>query len=252
VYKWKRGGFKQLPTLSNDTATHVLGINDAGVVVGSVFSPEASVERAFIRGTDGAYTLFFHPDAENTTEARGISDSGLVTGFRDVPGGGSAGFIYNPATDVWVDVAPSQFTIAQGINGSGEVVGSAHFNDNEACPGAAHGRYGWLRAPDGSITYFQVNGKYTEARGINDAGFIAGSVIDHETEIRRGFVVQLSASSRCESITIPASELLEFPGFDATIPEAITDKGVVVGIVFNNSDMNSSGLAYHSFVATPR
>jgi hypothetical protein len=38
-----------------------------------------------------------------------------VTGFRDVPGGGSAGFIYNPATDVWLDVAPSLFTISSAV-----------------------------------------------------------------------------------------------------------------------------------------
>jgi uncharacterized membrane protein len=76
VYRWKRGGFKQLPMVSSDTSTHVLGINDAGVVVGSVFSLESAVARAFIRGTDGAYTLLFHPDAENMTEAGGSATAG--------------------------------------------------------------------------------------------------------------------------------------------------------------------------------
>ena len=49
VYRSKRGIFKQLPVVSSETATHVLGVNDAGVVVGSVFSPDDSIERAFIR-----------------------------------------------------------------------------------------------------------------------------------------------------------------------------------------------------------
>ncbi len=101
--------------------------------------------------------------------------------------------------------------------------------------------YGWLRATDGSISYFQVNGDATAARGINDAGSIAGFV-DDALKIK-GFVVKLDGSP-CQSLTVAGSDLLEFPGFDFLFPEGITNLGVIVG--------NVMGANQHGFIATPR
>jgi hypothetical protein len=199
-----------------------------------------------IRGKDGTFTFFSHPGAPSFTQARAVNNKGLVSGFRDTSTGLLTGFIYDPKTETFTDVVPSLFTIEHGINSKGEAVGSAVFsNADDPCPGSLDPfvTYGWLRAVDGSITYFQVNGEVTRARGINDAGSIVGWVDDSASGKSKGFVVKLDGSP-CESLTVAGSDLLEFPGFDFTIPEGITNSGVIVGIV---EDANA-----HGFIATPR
>jgi uncharacterized membrane protein len=245
VYRWESGTFVDMPAASSDSATHLAAINDAGVTVGSVLALDSAVMSAFIRDSDGTYRLLFHPEATNNTHARGISNDGLVTGMRDVGGRLSAAFVYDPVTDAYTNIAPSHYTVANGINSRADIVGSALFPEsNAACPGM-HGMFGWRRALNGSVTFFQVNGQQTEARGINDVGLIAGNVGD-ETGTRRGFVIELSGSSPCEAVTTPASNLLQFPGYDETRPLGITDAGVVVGIVKNQSET-----IRHGFVAIP-
>jgi uncharacterized membrane protein len=244
VYRWRSATFHDVAPLSDNTNTSVLGINDAGVMVGGVSGPHAFASRAFIRTRSGHYVVFSHPEAVRTTEARAINNGGLVTGYRDAAGGSTVGFIYDPATGEFTDIVPSAFTIAQGINSAGDVVGSSILNANEACPGAPAGSYGWRRRVDGSVTFFRVNGRDTDARGINDSDFIAGDIVDPVTGNFRGFILKLGAGP-CESLTIPDAALLEFPGYDVTIPEGINNAGVLVGIVYNNDDV-----IFHGFVAT--
>lgn len=98
-----------------------------------------------------------------------------------------------------------------------------------------------MRAANGSVTYFLVNGESTRALGINDEGLIVGEVTDAEGA--RGFVVRL-AGLPCESITVNESDLLEFPGYDELIPMSINNSGVVVGIIKDEGS--------HGFVAMPR
>ena len=126
------------------------------------------------------------------------------------------------------------------------MVGNARFTpENDPCGSGAAGQvtYGWLRKTDGSILFFQINGQYTGARGINDAGFIVGQTEDPATFVRKGFVVKKPKTS-CESISVPASELLQFPGSLYTYPEGVTNSGTVVGVFFD--DLNNT----HGFIAT--
>ena len=249
VYRWRRVDFTDVPpvssTASGDMVTFLSGINDSHVIVGSVTSQDGSVRLGFVRSTDGTYSTFSHPDADGQTQARAVNDNGLVSGFRDAADGSTVGFIYDTATATFVDIVPSLSTIAHGINSAGEVVGSANFDADVVCPGAPAGKYGWLRFVDGSVTFFQVNGQPTQARGINDAHGIAGSISDADTATERGFVVELTGSEPCVSLTIPARRFLEFPGYDSTLPEGISNSGAVVGMVFNNDD----GVT-HGFIAT--
>jgi hypothetical protein len=242
VYRWRSGTFYDIAPPDLVVAA-VVGINDVGIMVGTVSGRLSEV--AFIRTRGGTYVFFSHPDAVRFTEARAVSDGGLVTGYRDAGDGTTVGFIFDPATGVFTDIVPSQFTIAQGINMVGDVVGSANLDADEACPGAPAGSYGWLRRADGSVTFFRVNEHDTDARGINDSDLIAGDVIDPVTEERKGFTLRLG-SDACESPTIPDTRLLDFPGYDATIPEGINNAGVLVGIVYNLDDVS-----FHGFIATP-
>lgn len=244
VFASKKGTLTDVAPAAGFAITSVLGITDSGVMVGSVVSMDFSTRSGFIRGKDGTFTVFSHPEAPSFTRARAVNNKGLVSGLRDTSTGTTVGFIYDPKTDTFTDVVPSFFTIAHGINSKGEVVGSAIFlNADDPCPGSPDPfvTYGWLRAADGSISFFQVNGQRTRARGINDAGFIAGFVNDSGKI--KGFVVKLDGSP-CESLTVAGSDLLEFPGFNRLFPEGITNSGVIVGSV---DDPN-----LHGFIATPR
>lgn len=242
VFASKKGTLTDVAPLAG-ADTGVLGVNDAGVMVGLVD------DDAFIRDKKGNYTVFSHPGAVSFTQARAVNNKGLVTGFRDtgVPFPlSTAGFIYDPKIDTFTDLNPTSFfTIAQGINSKGEVVGSSNFlAADDPCPGLGNPflRYGWLRATDGTVTYFEVNGSHTSARGINDEGSIVGFFIDLNDGIFKGFKVKLDGSP-CQSLTVAGGDVLEILGFDL-FPQGITNSGDVAGIA-------DDGINQHGFIARP-
>ena len=234
VYDTKKGGFTNVTPVAGFDGTAVLGISDRGVLVGSVF--DGPVAHGLIIGQNGASTVFDHHDAVSLTEARGVNNKGLVTGFRDDTDDQFApenGFIYDPKTDTFTDIVPSIFTIAQGINSKGEVVGSAIFDGDFGAPDPCGSsdpfvERGWLRTADGTVTFFSVNGGDTSARGITDSGTIAGFVDDPDSGLTKGFVVELDGS-QCQSFTIADADLLHFPGSSGTFPGGIKNSGDVVG-----------------------
>jgi hypothetical protein len=223
-FLYAAGGFS--PLAPSAISTSALGINDSDVVVGAT---NTTPEQGFIY-SGGTYTFFSRPGWTNT-EARAISNSGLVVGwsFETDAGGGttsSSGFIYNPATSTYTDIpiAGSPFVIAQGINGAGQVVGSALF----LTPG---GQQGWLRQPAGTISFFQVAASSTHARGINDTGLITGFTTGATNS---GFVG-----------TSSGFELLDVPGAASTVGESVNNAGQVAGLWFDAANVS------HGFMATP-
>ena len=234
VYDTMKGGFTNVTPVAGYVDTAVLSITDNAVMAGSVF--DGSLESGLIIDQNGASTVFDHPDAVSFTQARGVNNKGLVTGFRDDANDQFApenGFIYDPKTETFTDIVPSIFTIAQGINSQGDVVGSAIFDGNFGAPDPCGSsdpfvRRGWLRTKDGTVTYFSVNGGPTSARGINDAGTIAGWVNDPGSGLIKGFVVELDGS-QCQSFTIADPDLLHFPGAVITFVGGIKNSGEVVG-----------------------
>jgi uncharacterized membrane protein len=238
VYDSKNGTYTDVAPMAG-ADTSVLGISDSGVMVGSVDND------AFIRDKKGNFTVFSHPDALSFTQARGTNNKGLVSGFRDRPDFDVTfvGFIYDPKNEAFTDLIPTAaHTIAHGINSKGDVVGNSFFfNADDPCPGSLDPivQYSWLRSAGGTVTYFNVNGLTTRARGINDSGTIAGFIFNSGPA--KGFVIKLDGS-QCQEIIVAASELLEFPGFD-TLPEGITNSGDVVGIADDG--------VLHGFIARP-
>jgi hypothetical protein len=238
--------------------TIVLDISNKGEMAGIVtetlgepFPGVPALRSGFIRDRDGNFEFFGRSDVESgavcQTMPRGLNTRGLVSGFyRLCDWSLPAGFIYDPDAQTFTDIVPSNSTIAQGINAAGDVVGRAIFSDNEdPCnsPGANH--YGWLRTEDGSVTYFQVNGQRTDARGINDDGYIVGFFLDPASGYRRGFRVKLVGDSSCETVTVEEDEILHFPGYNDTFPQRISNAGVVVGTV-------RDGTGRHGFIARPK
>lgn len=248
VYGLQKGAFTDVAPLAGYSSTSVLGINGRGDMVGSVTSLDESTISGFIRDKKGNFTVFDHPDALSFTNARGINNGGLVTGFRDVDDFDVAtvGFIYDSMSDTFTDLIPTSFfTIAHGINKKGEVVGgSSFFEENDPCPDLGN-RYGWFRATDGIVTYFEVNGSLTRARGITDEGLIVGFFFDPNDGKFKGFITELNGPPPCRSITVAADDVIEFPGADATFPEGINKAGDIVG---SYDDLTNS----HGFIATPQ
>ena len=261
VYDSKKGSFTDVTPVAGYDDTAVIGISDEGVLVGSVtnFGPDWWLDEAsgLIIDNKGASTLFDHPDALLSTQARGVNEEGLVTGFRDMPShlgfDTIIAFVYDPKRNTFTDIIPESDhgqSIAQGINSKGEVVGSAFFYGAEdPCdPGNTDSfvRYGWLRAKDGTVTYFQINGDRTAARGITDSGTIAGFVDDSTSGLFKGFVTELDGS-QCQSITIAAGDLLHFPGAFGTFVGGIKNSGEVVGEYYDAT----TGLNY-GYIAWPQ
>jgi hypothetical protein len=245
VYSAMDGTITDVAPAAGYLFTTLLAINDAGVMAGTVASLDDTTSSGVIRSKKGEYTVFDHPDALTNTSVRGINNKGLVTGTRDTVDNSIAGFLYDPKTETFTDLVPSAFTIPHGINSKGVVVGDARF-EVDPCGGPNPvERYGWVRATDGSVVLFQVNGQRTVARGINDAGMIAGNTVDPVTFQLKGYVIK-APKTNCESISVDASELLQFPGSDITFPEGITNSGDIVGIFFDAAGNN------HGFIATPQ
>ena len=239
TYDSKKKTFTTLAPVPGSIVTFLLGINESGEIVGGV--DDGTQESGAILDKKGSYTIFQHPGFDGA-EARGVGPSGLVTGFA-FGAAGTTGFIYDPRSNHFTDFLPTPVglvTIPRGINGRGQVVGSADV------PGGPAGdaTYGFLRDPGGAITLFLVNDQATAGRGITDAGLIAGFIVTEDGGVS-GFVGSLSGSSSFQSLTIPASGLLNVPGAVATIAQGINNAGVVAGYWFDADGFQ------HAYFATP-
>jgi hypothetical protein len=229
---------------SDTTMNGLTGINDSGVVVGGT-SFDGLTQNGFILHTNGTFTFFQHPGWPITI-ARGVGNSGLVTGYAsNLDNSDWIGFIYDPASNSFTDFLESPQTIPQGINDSNQVVGSAVFLDGGVYPGSPRGQYGFLRDSGGAITLFRVNSSRTRARGINDSGVIAGFISAPPAAGASGFVGTL-AGLPGPGQNIPDAALLNVPGAVETFAQAIDNSERIVGAW----DLGNSGLQ-HGFIATP-
>jgi hypothetical protein len=138
IYDPKKSAFTSV--LPSPT-TIVSGINNRGEIAGSVWLSADAVypgsgqgPYAFVRDADGRVTLFRVNDQK--TRARGITDSGVITGFLDDPTTGYKGFVtklqgssgYQPVSipDASLLANPLQgATYAQDITNKGVVSGTA-------------------------------------------------------------------------------------------------------------------------------
>ena len=221
----------------------MLGIDDAGTLVGSVVSLDGLTVSGFIRSKQGTYTFFDHPDAFSVTRPRAINNKGLVSGFSDREDGSLVGFVYDSKNAAFTDIdnGNALFTIAHGINSKGEVAGNSFFDPiDDPCGFDPYVSLGWVRAADGAVTYFQVNGASTRPRGINDSGAVVGFVDDGG--LVKGLVEP--DGSQCQSITVDSADLLWVMEFDTTFPEGINNSGDIVGVT---GDFNAPS---HGFIVT--
>jgi len=231
------------------------GVNSSGVVVGAGCNcpgtSSGTIQQGFIE-TSGSFNFFSYPGASSTV-ARGISASGLVTGYDNVSGG----FLYNPVSGVFTAIYPpnsvspvvpyltalgsATFTPAQGINASGLIVGSTLLTANN--PAGSNPDFSGYVYNQGSNTYttFQVDGGSTQARGINTAGVVTG-FLNLPSGSLEGFV----------GTTSGGFQLLNDPNASAsggTVGEAINSSGQVAGVYYTNAP--NGGVNSFGYIATP-
>jgi hypothetical protein len=243
IYDPRTETFTDLPQPPADYGL-AFAINDSGIVAGNMATSTAlglEVTDGFILDKKGTFSTFSHPGYLET-QTRAIGNTGLVTGFAgdSVSAIDRVGFIYDPARGTYTDITiPGGFLIfAQGINGRGDVVGSVRNGSTSALSS-----HGYLRDRKGYIALFRVNDGPTSARGINDAGLIAGFVAGTDG-VSRGFVAKLPGGPGVQAVSVPDAELIEVPGADITAPQSVDNRGRVVGFWLSATDQQG-------FIATP-
>lgn len=176
--------------------TAALNINPAGVIAGNYIDAD-SVHHGFVRTPDGKFTNFdpsgsvftfvcvamcINPAGEVAGDY--ISADGVRHGFVRAPNGAIAEFDV-PQAGTNGDLG--QGTYVGSINARGTVAGTYISADNV--------NHGYLRAPDGRITTFDVpfagndgsQGQGTYAQADNAVGAVAGEYID-ANDVIHGFV----------------------------------------------------------------
>ena len=170
-------------------------INAAGQIVGYSID-SGKVHHGFVRAADGTITELNAPGAgtaaKEGTYALGINSTGTIVGaYADAK---KAGHGYILATDgTYTDVnvgpgtTPTNGTLIFGINDSGVLTGTW----GDVSINAAEG---FVIAADGTVTSFTApdagdkgNGQGTYPLVVNDAGDIAGLVLD-DNQVFHGFV----------------------------------------------------------------
>lgn len=215
-----------------------LGISDGGVVVGS-FNTSSSVDGSGNPVLDAANGFIYQAGSYTTlsvagaveTHLRGISPDGrYLSGYFSTTTQAGVGFVYDTvsATLMTVSAPNSTFTIAQGINSNGVLVGSDILTGPPTTrPGFLYD-IGTATRTDQSI----AGALRTAFRSIDDDDLLAGWFLDAGGS-QHGFVG-----------TVGSYEQIDFVGADATYVEGSNNADFLVG------GYSINGVT-HAFLATP-
>lgn len=181
-----------LPAVNpGNTASEVaFGINDKGVIVGQYTDNATDTTPGFV-DKNGSFTILNPVISASVTNAQGINNAGLVTGFYSTDGEHQHGFFFDTNTDAFIlpadpNVANLFLTQFLGINDKNEAVGYYQTNN-----GSQHGflynlaahTYTFLDDPQAA----NLNGvQITQITGIDNAGDLSGFYVD-ANGLARGF-----------------------------------------------------------------
>jgi hypothetical protein len=213
-----------ITTFHLGTQTGATAINQKRHIVGAYTNAKGK-RVGFVRRASGGFKSFHVPGAGETV-AEAINRNGEIVGVYDTPGSG--GFYRSPNGSMAEFTAPGcQATYALAINDSGVAAGSGI---NCGSPQFV----GMIRATDGSLETFTVNGMDTFAYDLNGAGAVTGTVITGSTT-RVGFI--RGAHGAVATFSGPASNYTE--------SRAINRSGTAAG------DYNDAAGKTHGFVRAP-
>jgi hypothetical protein len=193
------GALVTLPSVNGTTTSQTaFGINDGGLIVGQFTDSATGTTPGFLLN-GGVYTTLNPVLNAAVTNAQGVNNNGLVTGFYSTDGVHQHGFLYNPTTaqfNFLADPVIPNLVLTQflGINDHGLAVGYYQLPD-----GSQHGflfdtttdSYSLLDDPNAALSGVSI----TQITGVNNAGEIAGFYVDGTTGLQRGFLATPAAAA---------------------------------------------------------
>ncbi|MAD73621.1 MAG: hypothetical protein CML20_02255 [Rheinheimera sp.] len=240
IYDRKSGGVTEIDTPVGYENLAVFATSESGDKVGSAIDVNTGRTVGVFIDKKGNVDTFEHPDSNGFTQARAMNSKGMISGFYfDQNSGESYGFLYDRKNTAFTTIVESAFTISQGINASGQTVGSAIFLENNPCdPASPFARYAWVRNPSGDVMYFNIEGFQSAARGIASNGTIVGFYFDNEGP--KGFKIA-TPKTQCATITLEEGERVNIPDAIGTYPQYISDNGKNIVGQFITEDQNFVG-----------
>jgi uncharacterized membrane protein len=227
----RKGVLTPLDDLRGAAGTAYNGANNRGEFVGS-YTDAAGMLHGFHRDRKGRFTTI-DPPGSLATFATGIDDHGQIVGYYGVTEGNAQSFLRDRSGDITTIEVPGAVTTAPfDINNRGQVVGLYADTEPDASgsvpPNSIHG-FVWTR---GSVRKIDVRGAIgTAAFDINDRGEVVGIYADpkegdpkgttHGFRLRKGAVTTIDPPG--------AVDIEGTPGFQATAPLGINNRGQVVG-----------------------
>jgi hypothetical protein len=192
------GTLTRLPSVNGTTVSETaFGINDGGLIVGQYTDGATDTTPGFLFN-GSAFTVLNPVVTAAVTNAQGVNNTGLVTGFYSIDGVHQHGFFYNSLTSQFTfpadpNIANLVLTQFLGINDHGLAVGYYQLPD-----GSQHGflynittqAYTFLDDPNAALTGVSI----TQITGVNNAGELAGFYVDAASGLQRGFFATPAAS----------------------------------------------------------
>ncbi|WP_372627505.1 hypothetical protein [Arsukibacterium sp.] len=240
IYDRKSGGITEIDNPIGYESLSIFATTESGDKVGSAIDSNTGRTVGIFISKKGVVDAFEHPDSAGFTQPRAVNSSGIISGFySDQATGNFYGFLFERKNNAFTTIVESAFTISQGINGSGQTVGSAVFLANNPCnPGAPFERFAWVRSQDGNVAYFNIEGFRTSARGIASNGTIVGFYFDSEGP--KGFKIPMP-DTQCAIISLEEDQRINIPDALGTYPQYISDNGkIIVGQIIKE-DLNLAG-----------
>ncbi|GAA0858040.1 hypothetical protein [Aliiglaciecola litoralis] len=240
TYDRKSGGITEIDTPAGFDGMSIFVTTESGDKVGSVYDANTDRTMGIFIDKKGNFKTFEHPDSDGYTQARAMNSNGLISGYYlDQASGNRYGFLYDIDNLSFTTTVESFFTISQGVNASGHTVGSAIFVEDNPCdPTSLFDRFGWVRSPDGEVTYFSIEGWQSSARGISSNGTIVGFYFDDEGP--KGFKIP-TPDTQCAVITLGDENRINVPDALGTYPQYISNNGKDIVGQFINPDNTFSG-----------
>ena len=236
---YSAGTWTFLPPIAGDSIAGS-GINDSGVITGTAVDASGRQSGFVLNGN--TYS-FFQLEAQPGwfTQARTISNSGVVLGLSVDPSGfPSVGFRREP-NGQWTAFAPQladgtapSFVSPGAMNDAGQFVGGALYFDPVR---TSRGWWAFIYDPaTAQFKLFRIGGVPVRARGINNSGAIAAFNIDG-SGVATSWIHTNDGDQQisCSGISAPTGIYVE----------SINDRGVIAG---NWLDANSNP---HGFLGYP-
>ena len=172
-YVWSQAaGMNLLPTLGGNSVFAYL-INNRGQVAGNSTAPDSSTHAFLWSLASGIEDIGLFPGAAlpGFTNATGLNDKGMVVGWGSDENRNGHAFAWTRKTGV-VDLGTlgGSFSIAQGVNAAGQVIGSATIAGDLYW-------HAFVWTPGGGMQDLGTGGGVDSGAGaINDKGQVVGSI----------------------------------------------------------------------------